>query len=167
MREQVRQWLSFTEKWSRVTDVPASLILAVIEQESGGNPFAERYEKEYEARYVTNNAKNARIAVECGLTRAQVATSYGLMQLMFPLAYGYGARSIEDLQDPDKNIRFGAAHLKTLISKYCAGSIDELCVRKVAGAFNGAGSSSSYARNVYALYLQYEGWIRGTRRSLL
>lgn len=166
MREQVRQWLSFAEKWSRPTGVPASLILAVIEQESGGNPFAERYEKEYEARYVTNNAKNARIAVECGLTKAQVATSYGLMQLMFPLAYGYGARSIEDLHNPDKNIRFGAAHIKTLISKYCTGaSIDEESVRKVAGAFNGAGSSSSYARNIHALSLQYEGWITSMKKS--
>lgn len=163
MREQVRQWLSIAEKWSRQTGVPAALILAVIEQESGGNPYAERYEKEYEARYVTNSGKNARIALECGLTRQQVATSYGLMQLMFPLAYGYGARSIEDLHDPDKNIRFGAAHLKTLMSKHCAGNIDDVCIRKIAGAYNGAGSGSSYARNVYSLYLRYESWIKGMR----
>lgn len=58
----------------------------------------------------------------------------------------------------------GAAHIKTLISKYCTDSVDDVCLRKVAGAFNGAGSNSTYARNVYALYLQYDNWIRGMRK---
>lgn len=164
MKEKVKQWLSIAEKWSRQTGTPASLILATIEQESGGDPYATRYEREYEDRYVTGNRKNLQIAAECGLTKREMATSYGLMQLMFPLAYGYGARSIEDLFDYDKNIRFGSAHLGTLISKYRLGEMDSACIRKAAGAYNGAGSASSYARNIYSLYLQYEEWICGMRK---
>lgn len=165
MKEKVEQWRELAEKWSRQTGTPTALILATIEQESGGDPRAIRYEKEYEERYVINNSKNRRIAEECGLTTKQVATSYGLMQLMFPLAYGYGARSIQALLDPNQNIRFGSAHLGTLISKYRVGEIDAVCIRKVAGEFNGAGSASAYARNIYALYLQYEAWLKNMRAS--
>lgn len=167
MREKVQQWLSVAEKWSRQTGTPVPLILATIEQESGGDPYATRYEKEYEDRYVAGNQKNLRIAVECGLTKREMATSYGLMQLMFPLAYGYGARSVEELLDYDKNIRFGSAHLGTLISKYRLGDIDAGCIRKAAGAYNGAGSSSSYARNIYSLYLRYEEWLSGMCKQLM
>lgn len=166
MKEKMEQWLGLTEKWSRQTGTPVALILATIEQESGGDSRAVRYEKEYEERYVINNSKNRRIAEECGLTTKQVATSYGLMQLMFPLAYGYGARSIQTLLDPDQNVRFGSAHLGILISKYRVGEIDAVCIRKVAGEFNGAGSASAYARNIYALYLKYDAWLNGKKQEV-
>lgn len=166
MKAKVEQWRPMAEKWSRQTGTPAALILATIEQESGGDPEAVRYEKEYEQRYVINNSRNLRIAEECGLTTKQVATSYGLMQLMFPLAYGYGARSMQALLTPDQNIRFGSAHLGALISKYRVGDIDAVCIRKVAGEFNGAGSASAYARNIDALYLRYDAWLKGTANKV-
>ena len=159
MKDKVKQWLSLAEKWSRQTGVPVALILATIEQESGGNPKATRYEPEYLDRYVRGNKKNEMIAETCKLDYMQIATSYGLMQLMFPLAYGYGARSLEDVLDPDHNIRYGAAHLGTLIKNCRFPSTEMICIRTVAGAYNGAGSGSGYARNIEALYLQYERWI--------
>lgn len=165
MKEKVEQWRPLAEKWSRQTGTPAALILATVEQESGGDPRAIRYEMGYEQRYVINNAKNLWIAEECGLTTKQVATSYGLMQLMFPLAYGYGARTVLALLDPGQNIRFGSAHLGALISKYRESEVDAVCIRKVAGDFNGAGSASAYARNIYALYLRYEAWLKGMQTS--
>ena len=52
-----------------------------------------------------------------------VATGYGLMQLMLPLAWGYMGPDVRRgdmvaaLLDPEQNIRFGAAHLGVLIRK--------------------------------------------------
>lgn len=159
MKDKVKFWRPQAEKWSKQTGVPAAFILATIEQESGGQPFVTRYEPEYEKRYVIGNREKMGIVQKCGLTTAEAATSYGLMQLMFTLAFGYGARSIADVLDPDKNIRYGAAHLGVLIKKH-GNKIDAACIRAATGAFNGAGSGSAYARNVYALYLQYEEWLK-------
>jgi len=153
MRTSVQAYKPIAMHWSRQTGVPAGLILAVIEQESGGNPAAIRFESDYLRRYVFGNKRNLKIAHECGLTPEQMATSYGLMQLMFPLAYGYGAHSIADLLDANKNIRFGTAHLCVLLKK------NDGDIRKAAGAYNGAGDGSSYARNVEALAGGYERWV--------
>lgn len=159
MKDKVKQWRSLAEKWSKQTGVPVPLILATIEQESGGDPKATRHEPAYLKRYVLGSKKNEKIATECGLSLEQVATSYGLTQLMFPLAYGYGARSLGNVFDPDQNIRYCAAHLATLIKKCRFPVTDMTCIRIVAGEFNGAGSGSPYARNVEALYRQYERWL--------
>lgn len=160
-KDKVAQWRSLAEKWSKQTGTPVALILATIEQESGGQPHVTRYEPDYQRAYIDGSAKNLRNAKACGLTPQEAATSYGLMQLMFPLAYGYGARSKESLFDPDQNIRFGAAHLGVLLKKHSrGGEIDAGVIRAVAGAFNGGGSTSGYARNVGALYQRYEEWLQ-------
>ena len=155
----VIQRRELAEKWSLRTHVPAALILAVIQQESGGNPKAVRYEAGYEQRY--SNRCNE-IARSAHLKTSEVATSYGLMQLMLPLAWGYMSASdkpdpIAALCDPDKNIRYGAAHLAALIK---GRPITPAVIRDVAGKFNGAGSDSAYARNVCALWRKYEEAIK-------
>ena len=43
--EKVSRWLVSARKWGRLTDLPPALILAVIQQESGGNPLASRHEQ--------------------------------------------------------------------------------------------------------------------------
>lgn len=159
MKDKVKFWRPQAEKWAKQTGTPAALILAVIEMESGGQPFVTRYEPEYQKNYVDGNKKNMAIVAECGLTHEQAATPYGLMQLMFPLAYGYGARSVKVLLDPDQNIRFGAAHLSMLIKKH-GGALDGASIRKAAGAYNGSGASGSYAKGVYTLFLQYDNWLK-------
>lgn len=160
MKDKVKFWRPQAEKWAKQTDVPAALILAVIQMESGGQPHVTRYEPTYKKRYVDDNRNALAKAAECGLTREQYATSYGLMQLMFQVAYGYGARSIADVLDPHSNIRYGAAHLGALRKRYCVGVIDGAGIRSIAGAYNGAGDSSAYARGVYNLYLKYEEWLK-------
>ena len=176
--ENVIRWRTLAEKWSRQTGCPAALILAVIQQESGGDPAATRYEPEYEERY---RARCEEIARACSLSTKDVATSYGLMQLMLPLAWGYmgpaqkedGSGGVKSLLDPELNIRFGAAHLGVLIRKELAKhndaaslalglqkEIDAEVVRVVAGRYNGGGSGSAYARNVCALWQQYERYLK-------
>lgn len=174
--DKVLRWRTLAEHWSRQTGCPAALVLATIQQESGGDPNAVRYEPEYEERY---RARCEEIARACSLSTEDVATSYGLMQLMLPLAWGYmGPETrrgdvIVALLNPDHNIRFGAAHLGVLLKKELSKhndamslalgkrqEIDAAIVRAAAGRFNGGGSGSAYARNVCALWQRYEAWMR-------
>lgn len=149
----VLQWRTLAERWSRQTNVPVALILAFIDQESGGNPKAYRPEKDYLKRYVSKSAGRIKVdnlKKETGLTEQEIITSYGLMQPLFTLAYGYGARTVEDLYDPNLNIRYCTAHIGTLMKKHSRN------IRKVAGAYNGAGSNSAYAIDIEKLYAKYD-----------
>lgn len=174
--EKMVRWLAPAQRWSRQTGCPPELILATIQQESGGDPAATRHEPEYEQRY---KARCEEIARACRLSIKDVATSYGLMQLMLPLAWGYIGPDVRRgdvvavLLDPEQNIRLGAAHLGVLIRKELARhndavslalglqkEIDAAVVRVVAGRYNGGGSGSAYARNVCALWQRYERYLK-------
>ena len=178
--EKVAQWRRLAEYWGRQTECPAALILAVIEQESGGDKDAVRYEPEYERRYKTRCEE---ISGEAGIAVPCVASSYGLMQLMLPLAWGYmGDEQRRDdvtalLLYPAQNVRFGAAHLAVLLRKELAKhndavslalglrkEIDGGIIRAVAGRYNGAGSSSVYAKSVCSLWRKYGEWLKETER---
>ncbi|WP_288333343.1 transglycosylase SLT domain-containing protein [Cloacibacillus porcorum] len=173
---KVIRWLAPAQRWSRQTGCPAALILAIIQQESGGDPAATRYEPGYEEKY---KARCDEIARACRLSLEVVATSYGLMQLMLPLAWGYMGPDVRrgnvvaTLLDPEQNIRFGAAHLGILLKKELARhndamslalglrkEIDAAVVRAVAGRYNGGGSGSAYVRNVCALWQRYEKYLK-------
>ena len=154
MNPKVMQWITPANRWAKQTGVPTALILATIQQESGGNHLAKRYEPGYESKY---NKRCLEIARAANITTGEAATSYGLMQLMLPLAWGYMSASdkpdpIAALCDPDKNIRYGAAHLAALIK---GRPITPAVIRDVAGKYNGAGSDSAYECNVGSLWLRY------------
>ena len=157
--EKVSRWLPLARKWGRLTDLPPTLILAVIHQESGGNPIASRHEPRYLEQY-GGTPKFQDIIKKTMLYPQDIATSYGLMQLMVPTAWGYlsayhkSNNVIEILLDPDLNIRYGAAHLSALFRKHGT-------VTGAAGRYNAAGADSRYARNVEALYWKYDKWIGG------
>lgn len=161
--EKVIRWRELAGKWARQTGVPTPLILAVIQQESGGNLAAVRFEGGYLDKY-GGTVKFRNICKATGYEPEAVASSYGLMQLMMPLAWGYMSAeqknnlAIDYLLDPDQNIRYGAAHLAALIK---GRTIDGARVRAAAGAYNGGGSDSAYARNVYALWQRYDKFLRG------
>lgn len=166
--EKISRWRALAEHWSRQTKVPAALILAVIQQESGGNPDAAKYENDFLRNNPKLEPRVREIMRVCGLSMAQVTTSYGLTQLMLTTAWGYlsaadkGPQVITALLDPGKNIRYGAAHLAAWRSK-CTLPVkgwDGAVVRYVAGRYNGAGSDSGYARNVCSLWQRYSAWIK-------
>lgn len=156
---KVVQWSNICEKWSRQTGVPVALLLAFIHQESGGIENSRRREANYLSRYAQRCGE---LATKCKMSVQDVATSYGLMQLMFPLAYGYGARSVHELLIPDNNIRYGAAHIGQMLHKLGVIGRDPGIgeIQTVAGQYNGAGSNSGYARNVAALFDRYDRWRR-------
>ena len=153
------------EKWALRTRVPASLILAVIQQESGGRAAAVRAEAVYLKQYGAT-PKFVQIVKVTKLAPEQVAASYGLMQLMLPLAWGYmspedkGPGAILALLDADKNIRYGTAHLAALMSNCMIQELDSVAVTRIAGAYNGGGVLSLYAKNVAALWGQYDKWLK-------
>jgi soluble lytic murein transglycosylase-like protein len=157
--EKVLKWQHVVEMWARLTKVPTWLLYATIQQESGGNENATRFEPGYLKTYC-HVPKFIQIQKKTLLTPEEIATSYGLMQLMLPLAWGYLSDSqrkpyIKDvLLDPSQNVRFGAAHLGTLLKKLP--DLSDHSIAVVAGRYNGAGANSSYARNIVALCKQYK-----------
>lgn len=153
----VMRWKEKAEHWSRQTGVPAPLLLAFIDQESDGRTdVPARYEPGYERTFVKGNPKAQKIMQLCRISSKECASSYGVLQVMFPLAYGYGARSIVDAHE--NSIRYGAAHIGNLATKlYKEGEryYGENHVKRIAGAYNGAGMDSGYARAVWKLYQKY------------
>jgi hypothetical protein len=158
--ERVSKWWPQVDKWAVQVGISQSLILAVIQQESGGNANASRYEPAYEKSYILASSDRLNICKKLGISTRDGATSWGLMQLMFFTAYGYGAKTIQMLLDPDQNIRFGAAHLAAMIKTH--GS-KEAALAAYNGGSGGAAdwkagrdtAAVRYARNVMALYQQY------------
>lgn len=164
--EKVTRWWPYVDKWCVQLGVSQSLILAMIEMESGGNPDATRYEPAYEKAYIKTSSAWLKRCKELGITTKQAATSYGLMQLMFPAAWGYGEGTIKSapdpiaaVLDPNNNIRFGVAHVAALLKKYTK---EEMlaCFNGGEGGVNAlrAGretQATAYSRKVMALYNKY------------
>ena len=161
----VLQWQSYAEHWSRQTGIPTALGLAVIDQESDGRASVSRTEAQYLKELLTTtegSAKIKKIQKDTGLSEKEIVTSYGLMQPLFTLAYGYGARSKEDLYDPNKNIRYCMAHLSVLAKKHLKQGekkFSDSHIKRIAARYNGCGEEDSYARDVLVLYRKYTSYL--------
>jgi soluble lytic murein transglycosylase-like protein len=119
-----------------------ALVCAVIEQESGWNPWAIRYEPAFFTRYVaplyTNNKVSASEAYSRGF-------SWGLMQVMGQVARenGFDAPFLSALCDPEQGISVGC---RVLARKLAANGGD---VTRGLLAWNGGGYPA-YAAEVLA-----------------
>ncbi|WP_423767209.1 transglycosylase SLT domain-containing protein [Cloacibacillus porcorum] len=101
---RILQYKNIAAHWSKQTGVPTALILAIIDQESDGRAEATRYEPGYKPSPTHKPAMD-----KAGVPIVVQKTSYGLMQMMFPVAWGYGARNTIELRTPHVAIRYGAA----------------------------------------------------------
>ena len=158
--QKITQHRELIDKWCTQIGVSQSLVMAVIQMESGGNAGAKRYEPGYFRAYVETNPKWLKVSRETGMPLQAIATSYGLMQMMLATAWGYGCKSVDQAQDPSQSIRFGTAHLKTLLDKYPIG--------EALAAYNGGDGGASqyrtgkdtpatrYAKNVLSLFERYK-----------
>lgn len=93
------------------------LVEAVVVQESGGNTDAFRFEKDFWNRLLKPNPAWA------GKNPRRVSSSYGLMQIMFPVALERGydpAHPPELLFVPEVGLRWGCKHLAYL-SEWASG----------------------------------------------
>ncbi len=83
-----------------------ALVCAVIEQESGWNPWAIRYEPAFFTRYVAPLYTNNKISASEAYARG---FSWGLMQVMGQVARenGFDAPFLSALCDPEQGIAVG------------------------------------------------------------
>jgi len=124
-----------------------ALVCAVVEQESGWNPWAMRYEPAFFAKYVANLYTNNKITASEAYARG---FSWGLMQVM-----GQGAREagfddtfLSELCDPEQGLATGC---KVLRRKFDAMGGD---VIRALLAWNG-GANPAYAAQVLARKAHY------------
>ena len=98
------------QKASERHGVPIQLVSAIISQESSGNASATRQENPALTGALTSIYDGARRA---GWTNAQLATSYGLIQILGATAWGRGYRGQPaGLFDPTTNLEYGMKHLR-------------------------------------------------------
>ena len=120
------------------------LVCAVVEQESGWNPWAVRWEPAFFMRYV-QSIKNL------SPTEAETrAFSWGLMQLMGQVAreHGFANTYLASLCDPATGLDWGCLHLKARID-FAGGDIT-----KGLQFWNGGGNPN-YATEVLARMPKY------------
>lgn len=130
-------------------ELDPQLVSAVVLQESGGRPFAMRYEQAFFIRYVRDvpidqmkgfipDPRLVSLATE----RSLRAHSFGLMQMMGQVAREFGFKRLDlgDLLDPTINLKLGCHILRFHIEKQ--GSVEKGLVR-----WNG---SERYAHEVMA-----------------
>lgn len=100
-------------RYAETYDLDPLLVEAVVWQESSGLADAFRYEPGFWERYCKNDPKWA------GWDPRRVASSYGLMQLMYPTALDNGYEGPpEGLFDLDTNLDIGCRLLAKLIDHW-------------------------------------------------
>jgi soluble lytic murein transglycosylase-like protein len=121
----------------------------VIAQESGGNPFAVRYEPAFYKKYVESVTPANIIGYlpkSCSFVTEKNAraTSWGLMQIMGQVARerGFKGEFLSELTDPINNLNVGISFFKHLLD--LKGSKEAALLR-----YNGGGDPK-YAEKVLA-----------------
>jgi len=101
--------------------LPVRLVMAIITVESGGNPFAIRYEPAFFSRYVRDNP-SVKAKAPCSLDteRQARATSWGLMQVMGETARSVGFQGVflSELTRVEAGIDAGCRYLRSLVNRY-------------------------------------------------
>lgn len=98
--------------------IPAELVFAIIEQESGWNAYATRFEPRYLEKYV--EAKPKCFGASLDTERQGRATSHGLMQTMGLLCreQGYNKPFFSELSNPAYGVDHGCKYLSRLAKTY-------------------------------------------------
>jgi hypothetical protein len=102
--------------------IPADILRAVVMVESGGDPWATRYEPHYRWLWDVRRNKPFRgtedmfrgpIGVSAPTEMTCQKTSWGLMQVMGAVARerGFDGRFLSELCDVETGMRFGCLHL--------------------------------------------------------
>jgi len=123
------------------------IVCAVIEQESGWNPWAVRFEPTFLSRYVAPLYTAGKLSATETYTRSM---SWGLMQVMGQLARenGFVAQSLTELCDPETCLELGCRILATRL-KRARGNMEEALL-----AWNG-GANPKYALEVLSRTKNY------------
>ena len=112
--------------------LPEWLICGVINTESGGDPWAVRFEAAFRAHYVPDQCQVFGASHET--ERTTRACSWGLMQIMGQVAreYGFKGEFLSELCDPATGMEYGCRHLARFRDRH----YDALGWAGVAAAYN-------------------------------
>ena len=136
---------------ARKDGLDPALVCAVIEQESGWNPWAVRYEPAFYHRYVLGSLTDEQV-VRLGATETRArAFSWGLMQVMGQVAreHGFQGRFLSELCDPETGLNAGCSVFSAKLAK--AGGD----VKNALLLWNGGGRPA-YAGEVLARMGKYQ-----------
>ena len=101
--------------------LPPSLVAAMAQVESEGNPWATRYEPGFYTRYVEKNP-DVKAVSPCSLDteRRLRATSFGLLQVMGQVARerGFKGAYLTQLCDPATGLDIGCKHLAAFAARF-------------------------------------------------
>src|SRR5260370_24765374 len=137
--------ITLAKKTAAVYSLDSSLVCAVIEQESGWNPWALRFEPLFERRYIHPALPSAPTTEELCL-----AISWGLMQVMGQTAResGFRGKFLNALCDPATGLSVGCAVLADKLKQTKGDSQEALLL------WNG-GCNSAYPGQVTARMCRY------------
>ena len=136
------QLVALARRAAAAQSLDPALVCAVVEQESGWNPWAMRYEPLFFAKYVaplyTNNKVTASEAYARGF-------SWGLMQVMGQVARetGFDPIFLSALCDPDQGLAIGCKVLRRKLDSMAGDILRGLL------AWNG-GANTAYPAQVLA-----------------
>ena len=105
---------------ARLHGLPVRLVKAIVEVESGGNPWAVRYEPMFYSRYIQGK-KIHNIPPCSNATEERLrAHSFGLMQIMGATAReaGFKGAYLAELCEPDVNLEWCCRYLAGLVKKH-------------------------------------------------
>src|SRR5882762_6293807 len=134
-------------KAAAAQSLDGALVCAVVEQESGWNPWAMRYEPAFFAKYVASLYTNYKITASEAYARG---FSWGLMQVMGQVARetGFDGQFLSALCDPEQGL---AVACKVLRKKLDAMAGD---TTRALLAWNG-GANTAYTAQVLARRAHY------------
>lgn len=139
--------LAIARDAAAVHELEFALVCAVIEQESGWDTWAVRYEKDFFSRYIWPLFKEGKIDATEAHTRSM---SYGLMQVMGQVAreFGFTGKYLTELCDPHMGVEYGCRKLSRCLIEHNGGAADALL------AYNG-GADAEYPLEVLARVKEY------------
>ena len=141
-------FLKFARQAAAAQSLDPALVCAVVEQESGWNPWAIRYEPLFFSKYVaplyTNNKISATEAYARGF-------SWGLMQVMGQVAreVGFDAPFLSSLCDPEQGLAVGCRVLRRKLDATTRLLGQDGDITRALLSWNG-GANPNYAAQVLA-----------------
>jgi len=105
------QLVALARKAAAAHSLDSALVCAIVEQESGWNPWAMRYEPAFFNKYVASLYTNNKISASEAYARG---FSWGLMQVMGQVAReaGFDGLFLSALCEPEQNLAVGSRVLR-------------------------------------------------------
>lgn len=146
------RWVKAAVRAAVDNDISPQLFVALILNESSGDPLVSRWERKFYIRYIADKPLDqlTRTNVreldhyEDQMFRLSLAHSWGLCQIMGVVAFehGFRGRNLWELLDIETNVRLGAqiyAHKRANVRQKFPSANDSERERQTLLAYNGGG----------------------------